>query len=149
MKLAHLSETKRQRPSVDDVTHQEPTREGANPSREQLERKLKLLKADLEDLPQRPSSQAGYDALDDVRDQIKRVEQQLQALSEEVVAEAETAAVQQYDNLVGECLHRTSSIMTLIRKERTDVDWKTVEHVQDVLDKIIEAEDLAKLKIDR
>jgi DNA repair exonuclease SbcCD ATPase subunit len=44
--------------------------------------RLAQLKADLADLPQNPGSQEGYDALDDLRDAIKKQEEKIATLSE-------------------------------------------------------------------
>lgn len=44
--------------------------------------RLAQLKADLAELPQNPGSQEGYDALDDLRDEIKKQEAKIAQLSE-------------------------------------------------------------------
>jgi DNA repair exonuclease SbcCD ATPase subunit len=44
--------------------------------------RLAQLKADLKELPQNPGSQEGYDALDDLRDEIKKQEAKIASLSE-------------------------------------------------------------------
>jgi uncharacterized protein YigA (DUF484 family) len=44
--------------------------------------KLAQLMVDLEDLPQNPGNEAGYDALDDLRDEIKKQKEKIKSLSE-------------------------------------------------------------------
>lgn len=50
--------------------------------RQALEHKLKQKKAEYDDLPKNPQTQAGYDALDDLRDEIAELEKELKSLNE-------------------------------------------------------------------
>lgn len=47
-----------------------------------LKAKIAQLKADLADMPDQPGSQEGYDAVDDLRDQLKKAEEKLKGLTE-------------------------------------------------------------------
>lgn len=62
-----------------------------------IKERLKKLKADQKELPQNPSNQAGYDALDDLRAEIKSLEKQLSEAHG-----GRSAANEQYINTQGE-----------------------------------------------
>lgn len=55
---------------------------GTRSPRAELEAKLKQLKSDYDELPKNPQTQRGYDALDDLRDEIADVEKKLSLLKE-------------------------------------------------------------------
>lgn len=54
--------------------------------------RLAQLKADLAELPQNPGNQAGYDALDDLRHQIKKLEGEIATLNEAPAAPVRDAS---------------------------------------------------------
>jgi chromosome segregation ATPase len=53
-----------------------------------LKAKLQKMKADYDELPKNPGSQEGYDALDDMQDEIKKLEHKLSTLTEADDADA-------------------------------------------------------------
>lgn len=58
---------------------------------ESLKARLAQAKADLEDMPQNPGSQEGYDALDDQRYLIQKLEKQIKALTESAANDPQAA----------------------------------------------------------
>lgn len=93
--------------------------------------RLAKLKADLADLPQNPGSQEGYDALDDLRHEIKKQEQKIATLTEAPVTKTRdasndpTLAFEQARNRAVAALQQVAASIDelAVEQQRNARDW--------------------------
>lgn len=87
-----------------------------------LKAKLAKLKADYDELPKNPSSQEGYDALDDMRHEIEQLEKKIATLTEAPDANAAFEAARDRAVTAMQQLHRQIERFTQAQKSNAR-DW--------------------------
>lgn len=103
-----------------------------------LTARLKVLKAELEELPQHPTDQEGYDALDDINHEISTIEDKLKNLVESVDPAASYEAARARADTALKKIEQHINKFSLAQKQNAG-DWGyvgTLEHAATQLEEI-------------